>query len=59
MIESPPLLAGAVQVTTEEEGAAAALTPVGAPGVVDGVAELEGLEAGPVPAGLVAVTVKV
>ncbi len=36
-----------------------AVTPVGAPGVAAGMAGAEGAEARPVPAALVAVTVKV
>ena len=36
-----------------------ALTPIGAPGVGRGVTAFEAVEAGPVPAALVAVTVNV
>ena len=57
---APPLEAGAVQDTTDWVLAnELAVTPVGAPGVVDGVAVADGAEAGPVPEPLVAVTVKV
>ena len=55
----PPLLAGAVQVTVAEALPAVADTPVGAPGTVAGVTAVEAAEAAPVPAPLVAVTVKV
>ena len=57
----PPLLAGAVQATATEVVVvpALAVTPVGAPGVVDGMAAAEGAEALPAPTPLVAVTVKV
>ena len=57
---APPLDAGAVQDTTDwvlrlED----AVTPVGAPGTAAGIAGADAAEAGPVPAELVAVTVKV
>jgi hypothetical protein len=60
----PPSLAGAVQETVALALPAVAETPVGAPGTVMttgaiGVTLFEGTEAGPVPAALVAVTVKV
>jgi uncharacterized membrane protein len=57
----PPLLAGAVQAMLIEvvEAPAVADTPVGAPGVVAGMAAADGDEALPVPTPLVAVTVKV
>jgi hypothetical protein len=63
----PPVEAGAVHVPTTWPLAAplgrpvttVAVTPVGGPGGVDGMAVLLGTEAGPVPAALVAVTVKV
>ena len=51
VIGLPPLLAGAVQVTTDWVLAwVDAATPVGAPGTVDGMAVAEGAEAteGPV-----------
>ena len=59
---APPLLAGAVQLTLAWPLPGVALTPVGAPGTVTaavGLTAAEGDEAGPVPAALVAVTVKV
>ena len=60
MYELPPLEAGAVHDTTEEALALeVAVTPVGAPGVVDGVAGADAADAGPVPMALVAVTVNV
>jgi hypothetical protein len=54
-----PLDAGAVQLTVACPFPATAVTPVGAPGTRAGVTGLEGSEAGPVPAALDAVTVKV
>ena len=58
---APPLLAGAVQLTFASPlptpRPTAAVTFVGAPGTVEGVAVVEP-EAGPVPLALVAVTVK-
>ena len=58
---APPLLAGAVQLTAASPGATggptAAVTLVGAPGAVDGVAVVEPEDA-PVPLTLVAVTEK-
>ena len=56
---APPSLAGGVNLTVALD--LAAVTPViaGAPGVVAGVALSEGADASPVPAVLVAVTVKV
>ena len=60
MRAAPPLPTGAVQETTERLLAfEVAVTAVGAPGTVAGVAEAGGLEATLVPAGLVAVTVNV
>jgi hypothetical protein len=57
---APPLLAGAVQDTTDWVLALeVAVTPVGVPGVVAGVAAADGAEEVLVPAELVAVTVKV
>jgi hypothetical protein len=54
------LEAGAVHDTTDWALALeVAVTPVGAPGMVEGVAVADGVEAGLVPAELVAVTVKV
>jgi hypothetical protein len=54
-------LAGAVHETVAAALPAVAVTPVGAAGAVGavGVTALDGLEAGPVPTALVAVTVKV
>jgi len=57
---APPLLAGAVQDTTDWVFAApVALTEVGAPGTVDGVTAADAVEAAPVPDTFVAVTVNV
>src|SRR2546421_674770 len=53
-----PLSAAADQVTMAEALAGAAETPVGTLGTVRGVARVGGVEAGPGPAWLVAVTVK-
>ena len=56
----PPLEAGASQLTTTPPAVlGAAVTPVGAPGVVDGTTADEADDAGPVPRALVAVAVKV
>ena len=60
MITDPPLDVGAVQETVAWVLPAVAVAAVGAPGaVVAGVTALDALEAGPVPTGFVAVTVKV
>ena len=60
MIEAPPFELGAVQETTEEPLALeVAMTLVGAPGAVAGVAEAEAIDAELVPAAFVAVTVNV
>src|ERR1700690_1575263 len=57
---APPLLAGAVKVTTEEALALEVAVPmVGAPGTVEGTMAVDGTELGPVPTELVAVTVNV
>ena len=57
---APPLEAGAVQDTTDWVLALdVAVTAVGAPGMVAGVAAADAAEAALVPAGLVAVTVNV
>lgn len=57
---APPLLAGALQDTADWVLAfEVAVTAVGAVGTVAGVAGADGVEAGPMPAGLVAVTVNV
>jgi len=62
----PPLLTGSVQVTAASGVEPKATPPtlvalpmVGAPGTVAGVAGADAADAGPVPAELVAVTVKV
>ncbi len=56
----PPLLTGAVQDTTDWALALdVAVTPVGAPGVVAGMAAADAAEAGPTPPLVVAVTVNV
>ena len=55
----PPFEAGGVKVTVACAFPAVAVTPVGAPGTVAGVTLFEGLDGGPVPSALVAVTVKV
>ena len=55
----PPLLTGAVKLTEAEPLPGVATALVGAPGTVAGVTELEALDAAPVPAELVAVTVNV
>ena len=53
----PPVVDGAVHDTDEEASASeVAVTAVGAPGTVAGA---EGVDAGPVPTELVAVTVNV
>ena len=54
-----PLAEGAVHETVALALPAVAVTPVGAPGTVAGVTELEAVLAEPVPTALVAVTVKV
>ncbi len=60
MIGLPPFVAGAVKVTEAWPLLAVAVPMVGAPGTsASGVTELEALDAAPVPATLVAVTVKV
>jgi len=58
-IADPPLLAGAVKLTVALLFAAVALPMAGAPGAPRGVTLLEAAEAAPVPAALMAVTVKV
>jgi hypothetical protein len=55
----PPFEAGAVHDTVAWPLPAVANTPVGAPGTVMGVTLFEAAEAGPLPAALVAVTLKV
>ena len=60
MIGDPPSEAGGANETLAEPFPAVATAPVGAPGVeADGVTALDGVDAGPVPALFVAVTVKV
>ena len=59
VIALPPLDTGAVQETSAEESPNTPDTPVGAPGTVAGVTAPEALDATPVPAALVAVTVNV
>ena len=60
VMAAPPLDAGAVHDTTDWVLALdVAVTPVGALGTAAGMAGAEAAEAGPVPAELVAVTVKV
>ena len=60
VMAAPPVEAGAVHATTEEALAfEVAVTAVGAPGTVEGVADAEAVEAAPVLEALVAVTVKV
>jgi hypothetical protein len=56
---APPVLEGAVKLTVAVPLAVVALPIVGVPGAVAGVMLLEALEAAPVPAAFVAVTVKV
>ena len=61
MIALPPLLAGALQLTSAWLEAGLALTPVGAPGALAevGVIALDCPDAGPEPLGLDACTVNV
>ena len=61
MMALPPLLTGIVQDTVAEVLPATALGLVGASGIVDaaGVAEFEGLDAGPGPTLFLARTVNV
>ena len=59
VIALPPLLAGAAHETLAWVLPAVAVTPVGALGTVDGVTAVDGLDAGPVPLALAALTVKV
>ena len=55
----PPSEVGGVKVTVAWAFPAVAVPIVGAPGTVAGVTLFEGLDEGPVPTPLVAVTVKV
>ena len=60
MIADPPSDDGAVQETTDRESAPdVAANAVGAPGTVAAMAGAVGVDAGPVPTALLAVTVKV
>ena len=59
MIVEPPLLAGAVKLTTAELLPATADTPVGAPGTVTGVAPVDAVDSTLLPTVLVACTVNV
>jgi hypothetical protein len=60
VIAAPPVLAGAIQDTTDWVLAFEAPdTEVGAPGTVDGVTAAEAVEATPVPLAFVAVTLNV
>jgi hypothetical protein len=59
VIADPPLLAGAVNATDAWVLPGVATGEVGAPGTVAGVTAEDAAEADPVPALLVAVTVKV
>jgi hypothetical protein len=59
VIDEPPLLLGAVNEIVAWPLPGVAVTPVGEPGIVDGVTELLALEAVLVPIEFVAVTVKV
>ena len=55
----PPLDSGAVQLTVADALPRLAVTPVGASGTATGVTAFDAADAVPVPALLVAVTVKV
>ena len=59
VIAEPPLDTGAVQETMTEESPNTPVAPVGAPGTVEGTTAPETLDAEPVPAIFVAVTVNV
>jgi hypothetical protein len=59
LIAAPPLEAGADQLTDACPFPPVAVTLVGAPGGAAGITLLEGEEAEPIPAELLAVTVKV
>ena len=59
MISVPPELAGAVQVTVTALFDGVMAMPVGDPGTNPGAMGAVGLEAGPSPSALVAVTVNV
>ena len=55
----PPSLAGALHVNVTWVMPATPVTPLGASAVVAGVAGADGVEAGPVPTALMALTVNV
>ena len=59
VIVAPPSLEGALHDTTDDTLAIVPATPVGTPGVVRGVTELDATEALPAPAAFDAVTVNV
>ena len=59
MIADPPFDVGGVQLTASEPLPAVAVTPVGAPGRVNGTSDADADEGALVPAELVAVTLKV
>ena len=59
MIAVPPLELGAAQEAVTDPFPGDAVTLVGAPGTVAGIATAEAIDAELVPAALVAVTVKV
>ena len=59
VIADPPLLTGAVKVTLAWALPPVAAPMIGAPGAVNGVTLFDAADAGPMPAALVAVTVKV
>jgi hypothetical protein len=59
VIGLPPSEEGAVQLTVAWASPEIALTSVGAPGMLVGVTEFDGPEAGESPTPLLAVTVKV
>ena len=59
VIAVPPLLAGALHETVASVLPATAFTPVGAPGIVDGVTALEAADEFEVPMAFVATMVKV
>jgi hypothetical protein len=59
VIAEPPVLAGGVQVAEADALAAVAVPMVGASGTVAGVTELDAADAAPMPAALMARTVKV
>ena len=59
MIDAPPLLAGAVHEIVTEPLPGVPTTSVGDPGIVGGVTAADAVDADPVPAELLAVTVNV